>query len=317
LKKARDGITIRDRKGRKRSFSTESEAAEDARVPAPHDERSACTGQQNNDFDMPWRIQTGQGTEAAETRLEYEAGGTRVIKREDVLGGIQQTTYIAELYERVTRDGPQPLNRYRIFAGSRPVAQVTRTGSNPVSDTVQYLHDDHLGSTSVVIDADGDSIDTRSFGPFGQTEAFDEDNVINGFTGHEHDREQGLINMRGRLYDPAIGRFLTADPYVTNPLNSQGWNRYAYVENNPLNFVDPSGFGPKDCTYNASCTEGQCCARSTATAFATSCASASISASSPLTATDRAAAPRSSSLTCASVSLTSPGPHSHKSFRPL
>ena len=200
---------------------------------------------------MPWRIQTGQGTAVAETRLEYEAGGARVIKREDVVGGVQQTTYVDELYELVTRDGAEPTHRYRVFAGSRPVAQVTRTGS---SETKVYLHDDHLGSTSAITNASGVSIETRSFKPFGQGEgAFGQD-VINGFTGHEHDGEQGLINMRGRIYDPAIGRFLTADPFVTNPQSSQGWNRYAYVRNNPLNFTDPSGFS--ECTGAGVCAPG-------------------------------------------------------------
>jgi len=54
----------------------------------------------------------------------------------------------------------------------------------------------------------------------------------------------GLVNMKGRLYDPAIGRFISADPFVSNPMSALGWDRYAYVENNPLAFVDPSGFDP-------------------------------------------------------------------------
>lgn len=48
--------------------------------------------------------------------------------------------------------------------------------------------------------------------------------------------------MTGRLYDPVIGRFVTPDPYVTDPLSPQGLNRYSYVQNDPMNFVDPSGF---------------------------------------------------------------------------
>ena len=46
----------------------------------------------------------------------------------------------------------------------------------------------------------------------------------------------------GRVYDPAIGRFLSADPYVKSMDAGQSWNRYAYVSNNPLAFTDPSGF---------------------------------------------------------------------------
>jgi hypothetical protein len=52
--------------------------------------------------------------------------------------------------------------------------------------------------------------------------------------------------MKGRLYDPALRRFTTADPYVTEPFNPQGLNRYSYVQNNPMNATDPSGFQPFD-----------------------------------------------------------------------
>lgn len=48
--------------------------------------------------------------------------------------------------------------------------------------------------------------------------------------------------MNGRVYDPAIGRFLSADPYIQFPLNTQSYNRYSYVLNNPLSFTDPSGY---------------------------------------------------------------------------
>ena len=61
-----------------------------------------------------------------------------------------------------------------------------------------------------------------------------------GYTGHEHLDEFGLVNMNGRMYDPLLGRFLSPNPYV-NPFSSQGFNRYAYVFNNPMSFTDPSG----------------------------------------------------------------------------
>ncbi len=48
--------------------------------------------------------------------------------------------------------------------------------------------------------------------------------------------------MNGRVYDPEIGRFLSADPFVQYPESTQGYNRYTYVGNNPLSYVDPSGF---------------------------------------------------------------------------
>jgi RHS repeat-associated protein len=62
-----------------------------------------------------------------------------------------------------------------------------------------------------------------------------------GYTGHEHLSWFGLINMNARLYDPALGRFLSPDPYVQNPLGSQNFNRYSYCLNNPFKYTDPSG----------------------------------------------------------------------------
>ena len=66
--------------------------------------------------------------------------------------------------------------------------------------------------------------------------------VSRGFTGHEMLDELDLVHMNGRIYDPQLGRFLSADPYVQHPGSTQGWNRYAYVDNNPLSLTDPTGY---------------------------------------------------------------------------
>ena len=52
----------------------------------------------------------------------------------------------------------------------------------------------------------------------------------------------GIIHMNGRIYDPTLGRFLQADPFIQAPYNTQSLNRYSYVLNNPLNATDPSGY---------------------------------------------------------------------------
>jgi hypothetical protein len=52
----------------------------------------------------------------------------------------------------------------------------------------------------------------------------------------------GLVHMNGRIYDPLIGRFMSADPFIQAPGMLQSYNRYAYVMNNPLNLTDPSGY---------------------------------------------------------------------------
>jgi RHS repeat-associated protein len=88
-----------------------------------------------------------------------------------------------------------------------------------------------------------------------------------GYTGHEHLDEFGLINMfsedygfandsatkplaeliptqsgNGRLYDPALGRMLSPDPFIQDPLNCQNYNRYSYCLNNPMVYTDPGGY---------------------------------------------------------------------------
>jgi RHS repeat-associated protein len=55
-----------------------------------------------------------------------------------------------------------------------------------------------------------------------------------------------LIHMNGRIYDPHLGRMLQADPFIQFPTNTQSYNRYSYVLNNPLSYTDPSGYFLKE-----------------------------------------------------------------------
>lgn len=64
------------------------------------------------------------------------------------------------------------------------------------------------------------------------------------FTGQEYDASIALYNYKARLYDPVIGRFITPDTFIPNPMNPQSVNRYTYALNNPLGYVDPSGNVP-------------------------------------------------------------------------
>jgi RHS repeat-associated protein len=66
-----------------------------------------------------------------------------------------------------------------------------------------------------------------------------------GYTGQEQDDELGMINLNGRMYDPRLGRFPTPDPVVQAPAVGESFNRYAYVFNNPVNSIDPSGLTGK------------------------------------------------------------------------
>jgi RHS repeat-associated protein len=65
--------------------------------------------------------------------------------------------------------------------------------------------------------------------------------IDRGYTGHEHLTSIGLIHMNGRIYDPQLRRFLSPDNYVQDTENTQNYNRFGYVYNNPLLYTDPSG----------------------------------------------------------------------------
>ena len=119
-----------------------------------------------------------------------------------------------------------------------------------VTTEVNYLLFDHLGSVETVTDDRGGIVERLSFDPWGNRQMADwktgrpsvSDVTTRGFTGHEQLDELGLIHMNGRVYDPLIGRFLSPDIFVVNPTDSQAFNRYSYVRNNPLSAVDPSGY---------------------------------------------------------------------------
>ncbi|WP_346427439.1 RHS repeat-associated core domain-containing protein [Pseudoalteromonas sp. CO302Y] len=63
-----------------------------------------------------------------------------------------------------------------------------------------------------------------------------------GFTDHEHLDDIELIHMNGRVYDYNLGRFMSVDPIIQSPTNSQSINPYSYIMNNPLSGTDPTGY---------------------------------------------------------------------------
>jgi RHS repeat-associated protein len=127
----------------------------------------------------------------------------------------------------------------------------------PITASTRYLHKDHLGSMDVITNESGAVIQRLSFDVWGKRRentgwaayaagnpgyAWQNEPITRGYTGHEQLDPVGLVHMNGRVYDPEIGRFLSADPFIQDVTNSQALNSYSYVLNNPVSMTDPSGF---------------------------------------------------------------------------
>ncbi len=116
---------------------------------------------------------------------------------------------------------------------------------------MNYYLKDHLGSIVSVADGQGNLLQELNYDAWGKrrdantwahSNTLPAPNTPYGFTGHEHWDNFALINMKGRLYDPVVGRFLSPDPVVQNTEYGPNYNPYSYCLNNPLKYIDPSGF---------------------------------------------------------------------------
>ncbi len=185
---------------------------------------------------------SGIWTANAYTGFKYDANHNRVLKTTPT----STTAYIGKIYEQITMNGITK-DVSHIYAGGKLVASIEKVAG--LSPTIKYMHGDHLGSISVITDATGAVLERLRFDVFGapvnlngtSKASFGAAHTNRGYTGHEMDASTGLINMNARLYDPVLGRFISADTVVPEPGNMQGFNRYSYVLNNPLLYIDPTG----------------------------------------------------------------------------
>ena len=203
-------------------------------------------------YDRPSRIDNGTGTVSY---LQYDAG--RQLWRQDAYssGAPESTVYVGELLEKVTKDGVTSWKHY-VEAPTGTAAVYLRRSDGTAS--TYYLTHDHLGSTDKVLDAAGGIVTVaESFTALGARRGANwqgtptpaelaaiASTTRDGFTGHVMLDNVGLVHMQGRVYDPAIGRFLSVDPLVRDVAAPQSWNGYGYVEGRALSWTDPTGFAP-------------------------------------------------------------------------
>ena len=161
------------------------------------------------------------------------------------------------------------LNEYIFFAGKR-------TARRNASGSVYYYFSDHLGTAHIITDASGVTCYDADYYPYGG-----ERNYVNTcpqnykFTGKERDTETGLDYFGARYDASNLGRFMSPDEFTGGPVsaygppdpappgalpyaditNPQSLNKYAYVYNNPLRYVDPTGHSCWKAIFGGKCAD--------------------------------------------------------------
>ncbi|MCI0711833.1 MAG: hypothetical protein L0154_16880, partial [Chloroflexi bacterium] len=189
----------------------------------------------NFTFDARNKVQSVSGS-GVNVTYDYDADGNRIRETDN---GVT-TTYVWDpltaygdvIYESTTGS----TDRHYTRANGLLLAQQTGTTN------IRYLTHDAQGTSRGMLSATGasllESYDYNAFGDFYQPSTM---TTKFAYTGQQYDAATGLYFLRARYYDPAIGRFLSQDPYPVNTGNPVELNRYVYTANNPVNFSDPSG----------------------------------------------------------------------------
>lgn len=198
--------------------------------------------------------------------VHVNASGTRTtwMLHPDIAGGLG---FESEVTAGTTS------NRHYLTAGGQTIGVLVSTGALPTLALghtapavlpsmalvkVEYWYKDHLGSLVATADHTGAVTARYAYDPFGKRRSTNGNydsfgNIVvdwttntnaggdRGFTGHEQLDDLGLVHMNGRIFDPTIAKFMQADPHMTDPMNLQNYNRYAYCYNNPLTCTDPTG----------------------------------------------------------------------------
>ena len=182
-------------------------------------------------------------TNAVIGRYYYDDQGFRVRKiSTEVIEGEEQEVEVLNpsMYFAVEKIGTGSSGVNNVYLNGVRVAGMLAGGET------RYYHTDQVDSVKVVTDDAGMVQSRMEYLPFGETWFQEDASTFEGFNlpkynSQELDRETGYYFFNARHYDPEIGRFVTPDTVIDGENSTQGWNRYAYVHNNPIEYKDPTG----------------------------------------------------------------------------
>lgn len=209
-------------------------------------------------FNMPKQLRQGPAGQAQNLTLGFAYGPEH--QRTKQISSVNGTTYYLngtdgqalDFEKDIKPDGTVESKHYLIADGT-VVAQYTSRSNG--TQSLRYFHRDHLGSASVISDEAGTVLERLAYDPWGRRQyanggtppaGYSPATTDRGYTMQEHLDEMGIVHMNGRVYDPTLGRFMSADPLIQAPSNLQSFNRFSYAFNMPLVLTDPSGFCSQD-----------------------------------------------------------------------
>ena len=160
----------------------------------------------------------------------YDESGDRIIKIIHNLDGTKTAVYTP--FKEFSREiGTETKDTVFYYDDQALVARKDASGT-------YFYHPDHLGSTDIVTDEQGNVVEQYEYLPFGAQLSGADSRFT--FTGQEKDNT-GLMYYKSRYYEPVIGRFIQPDTMLPDIYDPQQLNRYAYARNNPIKYNDPSG----------------------------------------------------------------------------
>jgi RHS repeat-associated protein len=205
-------------------------------------------------YNYPISISASDVTGTEEVQFSYGPDRQRWKQTYTSPSPTEFTYYVGGLVDVVFVNSTTNYRHY-IYAGGEPIAVYSRTAAGV--NTMSYMLEDHQGGVSNIASNSGASDVNESFSAFGTRRnpttwsgapTTADLNTIAGLSRQGYTfqtwlgQSMGLNHMNGRVQDAILGRFLSPDVHVTDSSNPQNYNRYSYVNNNPLTMVDPTGF---------------------------------------------------------------------------
>jgi RHS repeat-associated protein len=190
-----------------------------------------------------FRTQTAGAEPSVRAQYLYDAAGQRVKKLVRKQGGqVEVTHYLDAVFEHHRwGSGPEAdqNNHVHVMDDKQRIALVRLGNAHPEDKgpAVQFHQGDHLGSSHVVVGADGVWLNREEYTPYGETSFGSFVKKRYRFTGKERDEDSGLNYHSERYYATCLSRWVSCDPKGL----VDGANLYRYSRNNPLCWIDPSG----------------------------------------------------------------------------